>query len=59
MSSNDPYEPVTITDKRRVDPETGEVRRAARSGTTGAGNRAGPKRAGAGSGFSGDSHGKR
>ena len=26
MSSNDPYEPVTITDKRRVDPETGEVR---------------------------------
>ena len=26
MSSNDPYEPVTVTDKRRVDPETGEVR---------------------------------
>ncbi|WP_123027989.1 nucleotide exchange factor GrpE [Mycolicibacterium stellerae] len=26
MSSNDPHEPVTITDKRRVDPETGEVR---------------------------------
>jgi molecular chaperone GrpE len=23
---NDPHEPVTITDKRRVDPETGEVR---------------------------------
>ena len=29
MSSNDPYEPVTITDKRRVDPETGEVREQA------------------------------
>ncbi len=26
MSSNDPYEPVTVTDKRRVDPVTGEVR---------------------------------
>ena len=26
MSSNDPHEPVTVTDKRRVDPETGEVR---------------------------------
>ena len=23
---NDPHEPVTVTDKRRVDPETGEVR---------------------------------
>ena len=29
MSSNDPYEPVTVTDKRRVDPETGEVREQA------------------------------
>jgi molecular chaperone GrpE len=29
VSSNDPYEPVTITDKRRVDPETGEVREQA------------------------------
>ena len=29
MSSNDPYEPVTVTDKRRVDPETGEVRQQA------------------------------
>ena len=29
MSSNDPHEPVTITDKRRVDPETGEVREQA------------------------------
>ncbi|MDT5102001.1 MAG: molecular chaperone GrpE [Mycobacterium sp.] len=26
MSSNDPHEPVTVTDKRRVDPETGEIR---------------------------------
>ena len=26
MSSNDPHEPVTVTDKRRVDPVTGEVR---------------------------------
>ncbi len=26
---NDPHEPVTITDKRRVDPETGEVREPA------------------------------
>jgi molecular chaperone GrpE len=26
VTSNDPHEPVTITDKRRVDPETGEVR---------------------------------
>ncbi len=29
MSSNDPHEPVTVTDKRRVDPETGEVREQA------------------------------
>jgi molecular chaperone GrpE len=26
VSSNDPHEPVIITDKRRVDPETGEIR---------------------------------
>ncbi|HEX3548266.1 MAG TPA: nucleotide exchange factor GrpE [Mycobacterium sp.] len=26
MSANDPYEPVTVTDKRRIDPETGEIR---------------------------------
>ncbi|OMB87577.1 nucleotide exchange factor GrpE [Mycolicibacterium conceptionense] len=26
MSENDPHEPVTITDKRRIDPDTGEVR---------------------------------
>jgi molecular chaperone GrpE len=29
VSSNDPHEPVTVTDKRRVDPETGEVREQA------------------------------
>lgn len=29
MTSNDSYEPVTVTDKRRVDPETGEVRQQA------------------------------
>lgn len=26
MSSNDSHEPVTVTDKRRIDPETGELR---------------------------------
>lgn len=26
MSASDPHEPVTVTDKRRIDPETGEVR---------------------------------
>ena len=29
MSSNDPHEPVTVTDKRRIDPETGEIREPA------------------------------
>jgi molecular chaperone GrpE len=29
VSSNDSYEPVTVTDKRRVDPETGEIREQA------------------------------
>ena len=29
MSSNEPHEPVTVTDKRRVDPETGQVREQA------------------------------
>ena len=29
MTASDSHEPVTITDKRRVDPETGEVRHAA------------------------------
>ena len=38
--SNDPHEPVTVTDKRRIDPETGEIREQA-SG-------AGPQRAGTG-----------
>ena len=26
MSQNDSYEPVTVTDKRRIDPDTGEIR---------------------------------
>ena len=29
MSSNDAHEPVTVTDKRRIDPETGEIRETA------------------------------
>jgi molecular chaperone GrpE len=29
VSANDPYEPVTVTDKRRIDPETGEIREPA------------------------------
>jgi molecular chaperone GrpE len=29
VSQNDSYEPVTVTDKRRIDPETGEIREAA------------------------------
>ena len=29
MSSNDSHEPVTVTDKRRIDPETGEIRETA------------------------------
>ncbi len=29
MSENDSHEPVTVTDKRRIDPETGEVRETA------------------------------
>lgn len=29
MSQNDSHEPVTVTDKRRIDPETGEVREQA------------------------------
>jgi molecular chaperone GrpE len=29
VSSNDSHEPVTVTDKRRIDPETGEVREQA------------------------------
>ena len=30
MSQNDSHEPVTVTDKRRIDPETGEIRPRAR-----------------------------
>jgi molecular chaperone GrpE len=29
VSQNDSYEPVTVTDKRRIDPETGEIREPA------------------------------
>jgi molecular chaperone GrpE len=29
VSQNDSHEPVTVTDKRRIDPETGEIRDAA------------------------------
>ena len=29
MSQNDSHEPVTVTDKRRIDPETGEIREEA------------------------------
>ena len=29
MSQNDSHEPVTVTDKRRIDPETGEIRASA------------------------------
>ncbi len=29
MSQNDSHEPVTVTDKRRIDPETGEIREQA------------------------------
>ena len=28
MSQNDPHEPVTVTDKRRIDPDTGEIRQS-------------------------------
>ena len=26
MTASDSHEPVTVTDKRRIDPETGEIR---------------------------------
>jgi molecular chaperone GrpE len=32
VSSTDPHEPVTVTDKRRIDPDTGEIRESARQG---------------------------
>jgi molecular chaperone GrpE len=40
VSSNDSHEPVTITDKRRIDPETGEVRTGPTS--SGSGQASGP-----------------
>jgi molecular chaperone GrpE len=33
VSENDPQEPVTVTDKRRIDPKTGEVRDPSSSGS--------------------------
>ena len=36
MTANHPQEPVTVTDKRRIDPETGEVRHVP-SGATASG----------------------
>lgn len=32
MTENDSHEPVTVTDKRRIDPETGQVREGASGG---------------------------
>ena len=32
MSQNDSHEPVTVTDKRRIDPETGEIRERRQTG---------------------------
>ena len=37
MSQNDSHEPVTVTDKRRIDPDTGEIRDSA-SGPTSSGS---------------------
>ena len=39
MSSNDSHEPVTVTDKRRIDPETGEIREHRRPGRPPVGRR--------------------
>lgn len=36
MTEHDPHEPVTVTDKRRIDPVTGEVREASSSPAPGA-----------------------
>ena len=41
MTQNDPHEPVTVTDKRRIDPETGEVREAGEPGPAPSGPAAG------------------
>ncbi|MDM4138546.1 MULTISPECIES: nucleotide exchange factor GrpE [Mycobacterium] len=35
MTESNPHEQVTVTDKRRIDPETGEVRQAPPGGTPG------------------------
>lgn len=42
MSEHNPSEPVTVTDKRRIDPETGEVRQGA-SGPAPSGPEPGPE----------------
>ena len=44
MTSNDPHEPVTVTDKRRVDPETGQVREQATGPAPSGPARAAPRR---------------
>ena len=41
MTASDPHEPVTVTDKRRIDPETGEIREDPAGRTRGIGT-AGP-----------------
>jgi molecular chaperone GrpE len=35
VTQSDPHEPVTFTDKRRIDPVTGEVREAAEPAPSG------------------------
>ena len=42
MSQNDSHEPVTVTDKRRIDPDTGEVREATAGPAPAGGGRAEP-----------------
>ncbi|MGE2723016.1 nucleotide exchange factor GrpE [Mycolicibacterium celeriflavum] len=42
MTGNDPHEPVTVTDKRRIDPVTGEVREAGSGSAAGDAGAAGP-----------------
>nr|WP_090344352.1 nucleotide exchange factor GrpE [Mycolicibacterium malmesburyense]CRL75807.1 GrpE protein HSP-70 cofactor [Mycolicibacterium malmesburyense] len=42
MTGNDPYEPVTVTDKRRIDPVTGEVREAGSGSSAGDAGADGP-----------------
>jgi molecular chaperone GrpE len=44
VTPNEPHEPVTVTDKRRIDPETGEVREGA-SGPAPSGSAPGAARA--------------